>query len=296
MTTILVVDDTPTDLELLATILRYAGYRVLAAASGESALELVRRERPALVIADILMPGMDGYEFVRELRRDPVSGGISVIFCTATYSGGDVTRLAEVCGVRHVLLKPCEPEEILRVVAQALDSATGPSPAVAARELGRGEHLGVVNAKLIEEIDQLERARSAQARRHQELLRADRERAESLMLLETLLSSAPVGFGFLDREFRVQRLNGTLAAITDLPYEQQLGRTVAEVVPELWPRLEPEFRGVLETGEAVVNKAASGQSAAAPGRTAHWLASYYPVRVDDEVVGIGVLVVDVTER
>jgi PAS domain S-box-containing protein len=295
MTTILVVDDTPTDLELLATILRYASYRVLEAANGRTALELARRERPALVIADILMPGMDGYGFVRQLRRDPLSGAIPVIFCTATYGGGEVARLAEACGVRHVLVKPCAPEEILRVVAQALDSATGPLAAVAARELGR-DHLGVVNAKLIEEIDQLERARSEQARRHQELLRADRERAGSLTLLETLLSSAPVGFGFLDREFRVQRLNGTLAAITDLPYEQQLGRTVAEVVPELWPRLEPEFRGVLETGEAVLNKSASGRSAAAPGRTVHWLASYYPVRVDDEVVGIGVLVVDVTER
>jgi CheY-like chemotaxis protein len=84
MTQVLVLDDRDTDRELLATVLGYAGAGVLRADTGEPALTLARTHDPDLIIADILMSGTDGYEFVRELRSDPVIARIPVIFCTAT--------------------------------------------------------------------------------------------------------------------------------------------------------------------------------------------------------------------
>ncbi|TMH87341.1 MAG: response regulator [Betaproteobacteria bacterium] len=71
MAKILIVDDRPTNRQFLLTLLGYTGHRLLEAADGAEALDLARAERPDLVITDILMPTMDGYEFVQQLRADP---------------------------------------------------------------------------------------------------------------------------------------------------------------------------------------------------------------------------------
>jgi two-component system cell cycle sensor histidine kinase/response regulator CckA len=80
MATILVVDDHPPNRAFLVTLLGYRGHRLREAADGAEALEQVRMERPDLVIADILMPTMDGYELVRQLRADPTMAPIPVFF------------------------------------------------------------------------------------------------------------------------------------------------------------------------------------------------------------------------
>src|SRR2546429_5758373 len=82
MATILIVDDRPTNRQFLLTLLGYSDHRLLEAANGAEALERVRTERPDLVITDILMPTMDGYEFVRHLRADPDLASLPVIFYT----------------------------------------------------------------------------------------------------------------------------------------------------------------------------------------------------------------------
>ena len=128
------------------------------------------------------------------------------------------------------------------------------------------------------------------------LHRAQRETAETITLLETLHSSSPVGFGFVDRELRLIRLNETLAAVNGAPIQDQLGRTVADVVPTLWSQIEPVYRRVLDVGDSVINLEVSGEPATDPGQVHHWLASYYPVRLDDEIIGVGLVVVDITER
>lgn len=120
MAKILVVDDRPTNRQLLLTLLGYTGHGLLEAANGAEALERVRADRPDLVITDILMPTMDGYEFVRHLRADPELAPLQVIFYTATYSEPQAQALADSCGVRIVLPKPCDPERILAAVNEAL--------------------------------------------------------------------------------------------------------------------------------------------------------------------------------
>jgi len=277
MSSILVLDDRAENRELMATVLRFGGYSVTLAGSGDEALALARVQAPDLVIADILMPEMDGYEFVRELRRDPALHDVRVMFCTATYADAEVRRLAAACGVSHILFKPCEPDEILEAVAAALDSAVDPVMEFAPEDMR--QHLRLLNGKLIEKIEQLEEAQ--------------REAAESLTLLETLLSTAPIGFGFVDRDFRLRRINETLAAVNGVPVSEHLGRTVAEVVPEIWPSVEPAYRHVLDTGEAIVNQ---DVGAPAGGQLASWLLNLYPVRIGTEVIGIGIMLIDITER
>ena len=292
MTSVLVLDDRATDRELLRVVLSYAGYTVHEAASGDVALALARDERPDLVIADLLMPLMDGATFVQELRSDPETATIPVIFCTATYALDEVHALADVCGVSRVLVKPVEPEEIIRTVADVVGTAPEPAAPVEPEQFTR-EHQRVLNAKLLAQVEELERVNGEQQRLHEELVRAQRQTAESLILLETLQQSAPVGIAFVDRTFRIKRMNEKLAVMKGLVVEQAIDRTLEEAAPDLWPQIEPFYRHVLETGEAVLNRDTREDAVQADPRFG--LTSYYPVRLDDEIIGVGVVVVDITE-
>ncbi|MBZ2207054.1 EAL domain-containing protein [Massilia soli] len=117
--TILIVDDHVLNREFLRTLLGYGGHLLMEAASGAEALRLVRERKPDLVISDVLMPGMDGYELVGRLRADPDTADLPVIFYTALYREREAARLAD-CGVRWVLPKPSSPDVILRTVHEAL--------------------------------------------------------------------------------------------------------------------------------------------------------------------------------
>jgi PAS domain S-box-containing protein len=125
---------------------------------------------------------------------------------------------------------------------------------------------------------------------------AHRRADEATCTLETLQDSAPIGLGFVDRQFRIVRMNQMLASVTGSSVEQMLGRTVADVVPEIWPQVEGVYRQVLDRDESVVNATVLGPASAEHGGGHHWLASYYPVHLDTEVIGVGIVVVDVTEQ
>jgi PAS domain S-box-containing protein len=119
---------------------------------------------------------------------------------------------------------------------------------------------------------------------------------ESLSLVERLKSSDVVGFGFIDQDFRFVRVNEKLAAMNGYSVAEHIGRKVAELVPQLWPQIEPLCRNVLGQSETLVNMELSGKTNAEPGLTRHWATSFYPVSRHGQPLGIGVLVTDVTTR
>ena len=83
MAKILIVDDRPGHRQFLVKLLGSRQHRLLEASDGAEALEVARRERPDLIISEVLMPTMDGYEFVRRLRADPSLSQVPVIFSAA---------------------------------------------------------------------------------------------------------------------------------------------------------------------------------------------------------------------
>jgi PAS domain S-box-containing protein len=125
---------------------------------------------------------------------------------------------------------------------------------------------------------------------------AGRASGEATELLDRLQATAPVGFVLADRDFRYVRVSEKMAVIDGAPVADHLGRTPAEVVPSLWPTLGPAYRRVLGSGEEVLDVEVHGEIPADPGRARHWLTSFYPVRTNGEVTGVGVVVIDVTER
>ena len=120
MSCILAIDDRPINRQFLVTLLGYGGHKVLEASDGEEALGIVRQSHPDLVITDIKMPKMDGYEFVDRLRREEGIAATPVIFYTALYHEREARGVADSYGVTDIITKPSEPEVILRKVNAAL--------------------------------------------------------------------------------------------------------------------------------------------------------------------------------
>jgi DNA-binding response OmpR family regulator len=121
---ILVVDDEADLAAILANRLRRAGYAVSVAADGLEALEMIRREPPALVLLDIRMPRLDGLETLRRIRGESATARLPVIVMTANADPADRARALE-CGADECLAKPFETAEMLariRVLLDARDS------------------------------------------------------------------------------------------------------------------------------------------------------------------------------
>ena len=122
------VEDVPNVLELLEVTLRFKGYLVVTARNGQEALEKVSKERPALIITDILMPIMDGYALVHNLRKDPLTRQIPVIFISATYITPEDKNFALSLGGVRFVEKPIDAEDFLLTVAEILTQGLDTTP------------------------------------------------------------------------------------------------------------------------------------------------------------------------
>ena len=116
---ILVVDDDPEIVSMLSTRLTKRGYNVSTAADGHRALELAKRERPDVVLLDVMMPGKSGWEVARALKQDPVTQGIKIVMVTAI--GESVNELTSpLYGADAHLDKPFEFEKLEKIIANLL--------------------------------------------------------------------------------------------------------------------------------------------------------------------------------
>ena len=130
---ILVAEDSPTQAQRLRYLLEQQGYQVSTAANGALALEATRTRRPALIISDVVMPEMTGYELCRRIKADPDLEDIPVVLVTTLSDPQDVIRGLE-CGADNFILKPYETEGLLRRVKFLLGNNRPPP----------GAHLEVV--------------------------------------------------------------------------------------------------------------------------------------------------------
>lgn len=119
---VLIVDDLPENLAVLSDALEQAGYMVLVALDGQSALERMRRMRPDVVLLDAMMPGMDGFETCRRIKAQPDTTDIPVLFMTALSDSEHVLAGFAAGGIDYVT-KPIQADQVLARVAAHLRTA-----------------------------------------------------------------------------------------------------------------------------------------------------------------------------
>jgi diguanylate cyclase (GGDEF)-like protein len=192
-TRILVADDNRANREALASLLETAGYEVATVADGRQALAEARRQAPALVIADVLMPQMDGYELARRLRDEPATEAIPLMFYTAYFGQPEARRLAEDHGVVRVLAKPSDNDAILEAVRESV--ASGPASRAPRPEQLDREHLRVLVDQLLQKTGALE----AQQRRIERLNRT----LSTLSAVNALIVRAQERQGLLEEACRI---------------------------------------------------------------------------------------------
>jgi DNA-binding response OmpR family regulator len=143
---ILLVDDDPTNLQLLRATLARTGAKLVLARSGEEALEAARAAHPSLVLLDVMMPGIDGFETCRRLKADPALADAAVIFLSALDDARDKVQGLSVGAVDYIA-KPFQPQEVLARVQTHLTIQR------LRAELGeRNRQLAAANQQILESV------------------------------------------------------------------------------------------------------------------------------------------------
>ena len=119
---ILVVDDNEKNVELLEAILQAAEFEVLKAYDGKQAMEMVSKQRPDLLLLDIMMPQLDGFQVCEMLRKDPQNAGLPVIMVTAKDKESDIVGSLE-RGADDYVVKPIDKKSLLGKIVDMLDKA-----------------------------------------------------------------------------------------------------------------------------------------------------------------------------
>src|ERR687885_1019148 len=207
--TILIVDDIPENLQLLAGMLSEQGYIVRLAPDGQLALQFIQSNPPDLILLDILMPDMDGYEVCNELKTSPTTQDIPVIFISALHEVFDKVKAFSLGGVDYIT-KPFEVREVLARVENQL-------------RLSRfSKQLLEQNARLSKEIEQRKRVED-EYKRAQEALQASE--AE----LRALFAAIPDPLFVINSVGRVLKVVPLAPEQLYKPAEDQIGRTLHEI-------------------------------------------------------------------
>ncbi|ACL73976.1 response regulator receiver protein [Thioalkalivibrio sulfidiphilus HL-EbGr7] len=115
MTQILVVDDSPTEIHVLKTILEKNGYSVMTASSGEEGVAMAKQHKPALVLMDVVMPGLNGFQATRQLANDAATSSIPVIVVTTKDQETDKVWAMR-RGAKDYIVKPVKERDLLERV------------------------------------------------------------------------------------------------------------------------------------------------------------------------------------
>ncbi len=125
---ILIIDDNADQRTILREIFALEGFDAVTASDGEEGMQAVLAEHPDLVITDVLMPGMDGFQLLREIRGNDVFRDLPVIFLTGSYLDDEDRNLARDAGVTRYLIKPLLPSELVKIAREVLEQKGSRQP------------------------------------------------------------------------------------------------------------------------------------------------------------------------
>jgi two-component system, cell cycle sensor histidine kinase and response regulator CckA len=263
---VLVVDDKDENLYLLSVILQSNGFTVTESRNGKEALACARQELPQLIIADILMPVMDGFALCREWKSDPVLKSVPFIFYTATYTDDRDRDFAMSLGAERFIVKPSEPDEFMKIVHDVLrevmdseqkaESGIGDPEAPAnAPEDGNGDvylkqYNEVLVHKLESKMEKLELTNRLLEQDIAERLKTEESLRESESRISIITQTARDAIMMIDSEGRVSFWNRAAIQLFGYTEEEILSKELHSlIVPEhYYPAFEKGFKEFLLSG------------------------------------------------
>jgi PAS domain S-box-containing protein len=267
--TILIIDDEPANLAVVADYLAQSGFQIKVTQTGEAGLELARRTPPALILLDVQLPGVDGFEVCRRLKADERTRQIPAIFMTVLTAVEDKVKGFEAGGVDYIT-KPFQPEEVLARVTMHL--------ALRAAQ----KQLAAQNARLQQEITERKQAEEALA--------------QEQYLMQALMDNVPDYIYFKDRESRFTRTSKSHAQAFGLSDPAQaVGKTDFDFFTEehARPAYEDEQQ-IIHTGQPIIKEERETWA----DRPNTWvLTTKLPLRDEaNNIVGTFGISKDITER
>lgn len=217
MSKILIADDDAAIRKLLKRLLAEHGHRTFEAADGLDALHLARQEKPELVVTDVLMPVMDGFELVRQLRLDPITASVPVILISGAYNDAAAQALAAAGGATGVLKKPYREAELLAAIDAAMTGASHVPKKIPLAKGFESDHLRLMADKLTETATEADR-RGAALRQSEREMQAFFEHALDAIMI-------------IDNDGRYVRVNHAACELTGYSGDELLTLRVADLTP-----------------------------------------------------------------
>ncbi|MBW8330623.1 MAG: response regulator [Prolixibacteraceae bacterium] len=232
----LIVDDIKENLYLLGTLLKAYGYKTVAANNGAEALGLALKDPPDIIIADILMPVMDGYTLCREWKKEKILKNIPFVFYTATYTHPKDEEFALSLGAEKFIIKPQEPEDFIAVIEKVL--AEFRTDEIQIREPSESSEITMLkeyNETLIRKMEE-RMLKSEDAEKKIRIYAAQLETEieqrkrvaqalkESEILFRSVVENAAEGFSITDETGKIIVWNNAMEGLTGIPAHEIIGK------------------------------------------------------------------------
>lgn len=220
---ILIVDDNSDDRKILRYVLQAHGHDVMEACDGQEALQSVSVNGPDLIISDVLMPVMDGFQFLRKLRR---TSSIPFVFYSAVYDGNKDMQLAVSLGADGYILKPKDPVEIMEEIERIMAGKGSKVRSAVIEEDAQylKRYSQVVASKLEEKVRELEESLT-------ERVRIERRLLQSHEFTEQIINSIPDPILVKDRRHRFFLVNDAFCSFTGYAREELIGKSDHDFFP-----------------------------------------------------------------
>lgn len=221
---VLIVDDQYINRYLLEKLLDGYGYSVLSTEDGTQALETLRTEPVDLIISDILLPKMDGFQLCREVKKDPELSKIPFVFYTAAYTEQKDREFAESLGADRFIVKPTDPAEFITILRDLIHDIPEEHAEPKTIILGENEYLSLHNKRLIHQLEKklaelegLNKALRISEKRYKSLF----EYANDAIILHEITPNGEFG--------RILEANGVASSLLGYSHEELLSKHMAEI-------------------------------------------------------------------
>lgn len=265
MKTILIVDDIKENLYLLEMLFQAYGYKTISANNGAEALGLALKDPPDIIVADILMPVMDGYSLCREWKKDGNLKNIPFVFYTATYTHPKDKEFAMSLGAEKFIIKPQEPEVLVQMINSVLEEFSDKDtlePEV--YDSSEVTLLKEYNETLIRKME--ERMLKSEAAEKKIRIYAaqleveieERKRAvqalkESETLFRSVIENSAEGFSIIDESGQTIVWNNAMERLTGLKAKEVIAKTAWDVQFQLIPEKE-RVEGLKENLKSIISE------------------------------------------